>query len=178
MTVWTSGVLPRYSPATYNRPAIALVETGNYDVSAPYQRESVWGIEQRRALIKSLQMGLPVGAVWTNRRNYIDPYAVIDGRQRIETLRAWVSNLFTVPADWFDAADIASRTDDGDYIGYNDLTERGRRHCQNGWAIGEHHVQGLTVQQEAELYLLVNFGGTPQAEADRRRAEQVVRGDL
>jgi hypothetical protein len=75
------------------------------DFNAPYQRESVWTLDQRRALIKSLLMGVPVGSIvvsvlpygWTEENFH---YRVIDGKQRVLAVRAFHDNEFTIPASW------------------------------------------------------------------------------
>lgn len=77
-------------------------------LDAPYQRGSVWDTERRRNLIRSLIMGIPVGSVvyakiaygWIPERP--KAYArVIDGKQRVEAVRAWYNDEFTVPGWWF-----------------------------------------------------------------------------
>lgn len=78
----------------------------------PYQRTSVWGPEQRQNLIRSFLMGLPIpavvlndrfaagdGAFWSGTRDW--RVAVVDGRQRLETLLDWWSGKLAVPAAWF-----------------------------------------------------------------------------
>lgn len=61
----------------------------------PYQRGDVWGVERRRNLIRSILLGLPIGALIFNDRFSAEwkgpkaeslKMAVIDGRQRITTL--------------------------------------------------------------------------------------------
>lgn len=179
--------LAEYTPETLNRTAdhFLVRDTGDpFHLDTPYQRQSVWTVDQRRNLIKSLRMGLPVGAVWTNERTTNDAhhyYGVIDGRQRIETIRMWFASEFGVPRAWFDlpshAADRSPWVPPGnpdDIVTYADLTDNGQRMCRNRWHLGELHVRGLTIEQEADLYLLVNFGGVAQTAADQARAAAVA----
>lgn len=82
------------------------------DLNPPYQRGSVWDDARRRNLMRSLLMGLPIGSVVLNRRDHAPapagftaaaPYiAVVDGKQRIETLRAVTDGLLPIPAVWVD----------------------------------------------------------------------------
>jgi hypothetical protein len=80
-------------------------ERDKYDLSAPYQRDSVWTVDRRRNLIRSLLMGLPIGNIILSHLPYRggSPYSyrVIDGKQRIETLRMFANDEFSVPGDWF-----------------------------------------------------------------------------
>lgn len=182
--------LPRYTPQNLSRTADHFLRRDRahedaediFDLDPPYQRQSVWTTDQRRNLVKSLIMGLPVGAVWTNKRRY-EPgaatFAVIDGRQRIETVRGWFDGAFDVPAAWWEPkllADPGAVDDRGATVTYDDLSDTGQRACRIGWHIGELQVQGLRVAEEAELYLLVNYGGVPHEEADYRRAAAVASG--
>lgn len=75
------------------------------DFHAPYQRNSVWTLAQRRALIKSLIMGLPIGAVVVSVLPFdMTPehyhYRIIDGKQRLETVRLFEADGFTIPVEW------------------------------------------------------------------------------
>lgn len=105
---------------------------GGFDLSAPYQRGSVWTVDMRRALIRSLLMGIQPGAVYLSHLPY-DPgrpevaYRVIDGKQRIETVMAFAASEFSVPADWFgdDWLD-PDQVDDGT-VAYGTLSAPGRR---------------------------------------------------
>jgi hypothetical protein len=65
---------------------IRQLEEGELDLNPPYQRDHVWGEERRRNLIRSLTMGLPIGAIFINSRDIMEPEVVLDGKQRIETV--------------------------------------------------------------------------------------------
>lgn len=148
-----------------------------FEMDPSYQRASVWTLDQRRALVKSLLMRIPIGAVLINHRGYETAkiYAVVDGKQRIETLRAFAEDGFTVPADWFDAEDVCetSYEEGQSMVGYSGLTRRGQRSFENcAVACLEAQVKGE--QAEAEIFLLVNSSGTSQTEEDLRRAEVVA----
>jgi hypothetical protein len=162
---------------------------GQYLLDPPYQRGSVWDVVRRRNLVRSLLMGLPIGAVTINERDHrfedYDPAifaAVVDGRQRIETIRAFVDSQFAVPADWFTGDDNGDYLVDGvalepiDMAGeqvpgvrYDQLTRLGRG-LFDRTSVAVNHARVLTVAAEAELFLLLNFGGVPQSDADEERA--------
>lgn len=158
-----------------------------FDLEAPYQRPSVWTVEQRQNLVRSLLMRLPIGAVTVSQ-----VYRVVDGKQRVETLRAFVLDELAVPADWWHPLDV-----DADHYGlvsYSGLSDRGRRHFGNcsvglitfdpsrewvrddaGKPVGRNRSDDEMLRAEAELYLLLNFGGVDQTNDDRARAEAIIR---
>lgn len=170
----------------------------HFDLDAPYQRGSVWTVEQRRALIKSLYMGVPVGAVIVSklpfRRGTQYAYRIVDGKQRIEAIRSWVNDEFDVPGWWF-APEYIERP--GDEVKWSDLTSRGHRRFEigtqlaglefdaeneflgfgpNGKRLWRQRSDDEILRVEAELYLLVNGGGTAQTDTNMARAAEVARG--
>jgi hypothetical protein len=76
------------------------------DLNPPYQRGSVWGVERKRNLIRSLLMGLPIGAVFLNSRHIMQPDRVVDGKQRIEAILDFLGDGLAVPAEWFAETDL------------------------------------------------------------------------
>jgi hypothetical protein len=105
-------------------------------------------------------------------------YAVIDGRQRIQTAIDWMGGKLLVPASWFPAEHVETpeRTSDGSYVRYTGLTKTGQRFAENRCVLPCAAGKLATVEQEAEIYLLVNGAGTPQTQADMDRAARVVEG--
>lgn len=196
--------LPHYQLTTLNSPVFSFVmddRRKEYDLTAPYQRGSVWTEEQRRNLIKSLLIGIPIGAVTVAKQDIRSTgpyYRVVDGKQRIETLWAFVDGILSVPRDWFDHRDLdLTPMTVREWVAWDDLTPRGHRRFE-GCTLGtvEFDSQSETVElaepdaqgnrfvhrrrtpvealaAEAELYLLINFGGVEQTAADRQRAEEV-----
>lgn len=169
--------------ATY-RPISDLVhgvQRGDYTLDLPYQRGAVWTPDQRVELIHSLMTGTPIPAIIVNERPWTAGgavYAVIDGKQRMETLIAWYEDRLAVPASWFPAEQVArpQDTSDGPYVTSGGLTDVGRRMCERRWAIPVAAARVATVQQEAEIYLRVNGAGTAQTDADMAHAADIARG--
>lgn len=169
-----------------------------YDLDAPYQRGSVWTLEQRRALIKSILMGLPIGSVIVSEQPFAPGRAhfrVIDGKQRIETIWAFTSDEFTVPAEWFRADDVATTVDvDGEaHVAFSGLTERGQRTFENspfptlradlliersenpdGSWTNRRRSDDEVLIAEAEVFLLINAAGTDQTPDDLARAAGIA----
>jgi hypothetical protein len=201
----TSGPLPKISLSTANWTVGHWLDVNHYDLDAPYQRGSVWTDDQRRNLMKSLFIGLPVGAVTVSKLPWRDhlpdtqkSYRIVDGKQRIEAVRAFANNEFNVPASWFrpDALSpdaVASGKTDVTWDDLAVVTRRkfgtsmplpasefnaeteylGRDKVTGDWVTRRRSDEEI-LQAEAELYGLLNGGGTPQTDEDMARARAVA----
>lgn len=163
-------------------------ETANqWLLATPYQRGPVWSLKQKQNLIKSLLVGYPTGGITTNRRDHGgwprgEVYAaVVDGKQRITAIREFVGNEFGVPAEWWEEGEY-TQTEGIEWRGqqvpgvyYRDLALPARRGFDLK-TILVNEAQLDSVEEEAELYLAVNFGGVEQTELDRSCAEQIAQG--
>ncbi len=170
------------------------VDDGDLVLDPPYQRGDVWTIDQRIGLIRSFCMGVPIPAVIINNRasftweranpGYRDAlgpaFAVIDGKQRVTTLVMWMNGDFAVPASWFPAEYIDSTedTEDGPYVRYTGLTKIGQRRFENRCMLPVAESTLATVQDEAQIYQLVNGAGTPQTGDDMAKAAAIASAEL
>jgi hypothetical protein len=174
--------------------ATSFRDTFGLDLNPEYQRGDVWTEDQRVALIRSWLTGTPTGVVIFNDRttpewkqaNGYDPtdrgepmYACIDGKQRITTAYMWYDDALAVPASWFPADVVTSteNTEDGPYVRISGLTKSARLKFANRAHLSIAMAKVATVADEAEIYLLVNGGGTPQSEADMGNAARVASTD-
>lgn len=192
MTRQTTAPLEHTSMNATNRMASDLAhmaERGDLVLDEAYQRGDIWTIDQRIALIRSWLTGIPIPACiinnrmgWAWRANHphetgSEPaYAVIDGRQRITTAIMWFTGQFSVPATWFkpEHVETVEDTDDGPYVRHTGLTPVGRRLVDDRAMLPLAEAQAGTVAEEAEIYCLVNGGGTPQTDADMANAARVA----
>ncbi|WP_171053387.1 DUF262 domain-containing protein [Streptomyces marianii] len=165
--------------------------TFGLDLAPAYQRGDVWAEDQRVALIRSWITGTPTGVVIFNDRttpewkvaNGYDPadrgepmYACIDGKQRVTTAYLWYDGELAVPASWFPAADVVKteETADGPYVRYSGLSRPAQLKFSNRAHLSIAMAKVPTVTDEANIYLLVNGGGTPQTPADMDNAARVM----
>jgi hypothetical protein len=190
MTLQTTQPLDELRLYATNRNANELTRMladGLMTVDTPYQRPEVWNIGQRRGLIRSMVQGIPVPAIIVNVRDAAhgwtgdddNVYAVIDGKQRLLTMKAWYGDDFTVPASWFppEHVETTEDTDDGPYVRYSGLSEVARRRQSIGrFQIPMCKAKLPTVEAEAQVYLIVNGYGTPQTDEDMQRARDVAGG--
>lgn len=195
MTRQTSAPLTRLNLQAYNRQISEFrlrSDDGReeYDLSPQYQRGSVWTEDQRIELVRSFLTGTPIPAIivnnrfseqWARANGPIDAshpgYGVIDGKQRIETIRAWFSGEFAVPASWFEEemVETTEDTDDGPYVRFSNLSLVGRRKSKM-WTIPTAEAMVNTVAEEAKVYLRVNGAGTDQSDDDMANAAVVAQG--
>ncbi|EYR64883.1 hypothetical protein N866_03320 [Actinotalea ferrariae CF5-4] len=169
------------------REVARYVVDGHMTLDAPYQRGSVWSVDQRRNLVRSWMLGLPVPAIIINRRYreaFVHPpagprfeFAAVDGKQRLETAVAWFFGDLTVPASWFPAERVRGTvdTDDGPYVAFEGLDVVAQRHTVNRFLVPVAEASADTVADEAVIFGLVNGAGVPQTDADLARAAQIAR---
>lgn len=187
MTRHTNKPIKHLSLTPTNRMAVDIyhhVKKGRIVLDPPYQRGSVWTADQRLDLMFSYLSGYPIGAAifndrmrgaWARGGDFTVSYAVIDGRQRIETIVAWFDGDLAIPASWLpaDFIRVSRSTADGPYVTIRDLTELGDLYVESRMPLPvvTTHVDTLTA--EAKIYRLVNAGGTAHTPEDLTRAARV-----
>ena len=65
------------------------------NTSPKYQRRHRWDLKKRSQLIESFLMNIPVPSVFLFENDY-NQYEIMDGRQRIDTLRSFMNNEFSL----------------------------------------------------------------------------------
>jgi hypothetical protein len=153
----------------------------------PYQRSSVWTVEQQRLLMRSFLTRLPVPAVVINDRFQSKAFtdgttedwrtALVDGRQRIEAILAWVDGDLTLPADWFGDECVVETTTDTDgtrMVSSKGLTLAGARLVSSRIMLPVAQAAVSTVEEEAAIYLMLNTGGTAHSEEDLSVARKMA----
>ena len=172
------------------REIARIFSDGDGDISPEYQRGSVWTEDQRIALVRSWLMGIPIPSIVINDRIFGAwpndkqgpvggyAYSAIDGKQRIETAIAWFGGEFAVPASWFAPGDVevTEETEDGPYVRYTGLAIAERRHQGNSFMLPTVEAKVATLQEEAEIYVLLNGAGTPQSAEAMANAARVAQG--
>ncbi len=183
-----AAMIQPYALQNFNRTAADLHgqhQRMPFDMDPPYQRGHVWSALQRENLILSFVQGLPVGAVFINRRvlDFSQPERVVDGKQRLTALFDFIDGGLEVPAEWFPPysvrggeshLQVAGRAAGKSRVSFPDLAQAGQRRFSH-LTVSVYETSLPSEAEEAELYLRINFGGEPQGEQDRARA-RAVRG--
>jgi Protein of unknown function DUF262 len=76
------------------------------DLNPPYQRRSVWNPKDRRFFLDTVFRGYPCPAVFLHKTQNADQqsiYAVVDGKQRLQTLFMFVEGEIALAQDFGDA---------------------------------------------------------------------------
>lgn len=73
----------------------SLEDNDYINASPKYQRRHRWDIKKRSQLIESFLMNIPVPSVFLFENDY-NQYEIMDGRQRIDTLRSFMNNEFAL----------------------------------------------------------------------------------
>ena len=75
---------------------LQMVEKRNIlDISPPYQRRKRWNPKKRSHLIESLLMNIPIPPIFLYERD-LAQYEVMDGQQRLDTIRGFFNNEFSL----------------------------------------------------------------------------------
>jgi hypothetical protein len=160
--------LERYSLQTTNRP-ISVVkywrDMGDMVLDAPYQRGHVWGETRQRNLIKSLILGIPIPSIIINDRasagwDMEHSCVVIDGKQRITAMLKFFDSELKVPGEWFGL--------EGE-LTFSEIAKRDssiKRLIELSVTMGFSEGKLRSLEEEQEVFNLVNFGGVPQGESD------------
>lgn len=144
-------------------------EAGELDMDQPYQRGHVWDEHQRLELVRSLFQGVPLGAVYLNRRGRADRvgYRVVDGKQRLTAINDYLTGALRFPAAWVDPADIAGTPGPDGTISHDDLAVGFRRALEMENAFAVHETELHDEAAERDLFNRINFTGTPMSDQDR-----------
>jgi len=153
-------------------------------LDAPYQRGSVWDDTRRANLVKSVLLGLPTGNITINTQPYGPDSGtavvnVVDGKQRIEALRGFVRSEYPIPSGWLPEHEVTVTTDVPGWpapgVYFKDTTLAFQRSfARTPFTVVEAHLE--TVEEEAELFRLINAGGVEQTDETMANALTVEQG--
>lgn len=173
--------LPSYELKPHTRPADWLLEgRERFDLNPPYQRASVWNIPRKRELIRSLLMGLPIGAIIVNIRKDSDArYVIIDGKQRIEALRDMADGQIGIPAEWVPQrfqGTLHTMLVNGEKVPavVVDSPEHPFMSLLMNFPLSTIEAHVPTVEDEAMIFYLVNSAGVPKIYDRVQRAQKLA----
>lgn len=150
-------------------------DNGELLLNPPYQRGDVWGPRRRLNLVRSILTGVPIPTIIINDRFAAKwsgtegseswSYAVVDGKQRCTTILMLFDDAIELPGHWFGF--------DKTTVVFSELDPTQQRYIKNQ-PIGVCTGYFPTIQDEKEVFELVNFGGVPQGEVDNDECEWII----
>lgn len=159
-------MIERLQISQTNRPIDVLQYwslSGDLLLSPPYQRGDVWGNTRQKNLIRSILLGVPIPSIIINDRfsaGWGAEIAVIDGKQRITAILAFLKGYLGVPSEWFGVCG-----DENGNVHFPHLPAPTRRRIvMTPIPFCEGRLRNI--EEETEVFELVNFGGVPQGLSD------------
>lgn len=157
-------MLKEYQLSSSLMPIITILgweKNGELCMDQSYQRGDVWGATRRQNLIKSLLIGVPIPTIIVNDRfsggwKKDGRYAVIDGKQRCTTILMFMKSELSIPGHWVDM--------NGEVV-FKDIPVHKQRHIKLK-AIPCCTGQLPSIEDEIEIFNLINYGGVPQGQSD------------
>ncbi len=82
-----------------------LESTGQLDLNPSYQRRSVWSSKDRKFFLDTIFRGFPCPPIYLHKtiKDGRSVYAVVDGKQRLETIISFRNNKIALPCEFGDA---------------------------------------------------------------------------
>jgi len=118
------------------------------DFNPDYQRDYVWELKDKVALIDSIYNNIDIGKFAFIKKDYSDDllYEILDGKQRIRAILDFYEDRFQYQNKYF-----------------SDLTIREQDHFEN-YKITMAEVSDLTEEQILKYFLMLNTGGKVMSE--------------
>jgi hypothetical protein len=148
---------------------VALYKQKNLNLSPGFQRNSVWGLSDRRKLIDTVCRNYPLPAIFLYRRQHNGEiiYDVIDGKQRIETILMFTG---VIRGGRFSAKLQLPNQGDPDLYDWNALCKRNLQYLINGYDLRTIEVDG-DPGAIIDLFVRINSTGKSLSAAEKRHAK-------
>lgn len=154
---------------------VLQINKGNIELNPIFQRRDAWTIQRKSAFIESLVLGLPVPQiVLAERRDARGRYIVIDGKQRLLSLRQFVASAEDDVFESYALRGLSVRADLND-VTYDILASEGRWRREMS-AFENQTIRTIVIknwQDERILYqifLRLNTGSVPLSPQELRQA--------
>jgi hypothetical protein len=66
-------------------------------INREYQRSESWKVNKRQKLLESIFKNLPIGILFVRKAETNGSYEILDGQQRIETIKKFINGKLTTP---------------------------------------------------------------------------------
>ncbi len=82
------------SAISYNMAIEDFINTSRFEIHPYFQRNYVWNDRQKSNLMDTILTGMPIPAIYTYKDQETGKEIVIDGQQRLTTIRKFINNEF------------------------------------------------------------------------------------
>lgn len=137
---------------------VKMINNGRISFENSVQRGFVWNKSRSSLLIHSLIAGYPVPSVFA-RKGEDGTYDMLDGKQRLTTIKRFVNNEFALEGLPFTTLNVNGEEIEMDLNGYkyedlpNDI-----RDDLDGCSITLYYFDGITEDEVAEMFFRLNNG--------------------
>ncbi len=132
----------------------------NEDITIPdWQRDFVWSPKMASTFIESLLLGLPVPGIFMGDDPVTGQLYVVDGQQRLRTLRGFYEGKFPTREQEFKLSGVDSRFEG---LAYQDLKDKSRRNLDNSLIHATVVRQDAPANDDTSMYQIfkrLNSGG-------------------
>jgi uncharacterized protein with ParB-like and HNH nuclease domain len=131
---------------------VSRIRSGDIDLQPDFQRGEVWGRPKKQRLIDSILRDWHVPPIHVIENRKTRKQEVLDGQQRLASIRDFVEGLFPVDGNT-EPLDPAIRDLDGKY--YKDLPEEWHRRF-NQFTIRVFRIVDYQASEPAEIFFRLN----------------------
>lgn len=149
--------------------------SGRYSVNRRYQRKLVWTVEEKRDLVDSILLDLPIPLVLV--AEIVSPnaggYELIDGMQRLNAIFSFIENEFDLEGCYFDLdalADTKDRRDSGELTQSSPILSRDSSRKISNYLLPVSIFKAPNTEQIDEVFRRINSGGRRLSGQELRQA--------
>ncbi|MDR0248143.1 MAG: DUF262 domain-containing protein [Oscillospiraceae bacterium] len=152
---------------------VEWLKTGAINLDTPIQRGYVWDVKKRGLLINSILTSVPTGSIWFNKTS-AGVYEALDGKQRLDTVRAYMNNEFAIWAG-VEPKSISVNGEDLPIIGklFRQLDKELQRKIK-GHIFDIYWLNNATNEEKKIIFSRIN-SGVPIKPADLNRIDILSR---
>lgn len=130
-----------------------MYDDGDINLSPEYQRNSVWDINQKQALIDSILNYEAIGLILFNEQ-VTGVYDVVDGQQRLRTIFEFMNGDFSTDP----------RITPGEPISYDDISsDPDKKHEFLTYPLTANRLTGYDLERVSDFYIKINTGSNLSA---------------